>query len=170
MELITGNAWGFVETRPDLIFVERSRREPGDIDNSSLIDKSASTNNRVANDDCVQLKSGLVHRTNFEMVPELLWLFLRKYYRCNGAVVCRKVTYRKKLNKPELDLYPVSITLLFVYPPAHSVSLLSSSQSKSIVIKVSLRNKCRVLRTITHRRQRRTTATIHIPCTSSIHC
>jgi hypothetical protein len=84
------------------------RREPGDIDNSLLIDKNHSNNNRVVNDDCVQLKSGLRHTVHFEMVPESLWLFLRKYYRCIGPAICRKVTYRKKLNKPELDLYPVS--------------------------------------------------------------
>ena len=88
------------------------RREPGDIDNSFLIDKNNSNSNRIINDDCVQLKPGLRHCVNFEMVPELLWLFLRKYYRCNGSVVCRKVTYRKKLNKPELDLYPVSFNFV----------------------------------------------------------
>lgn len=83
------------------------RRDPGDIDNSLLIEKNISNNNRIANDDCVQLKPGLRRNTNFEMVPELLWLFLRKYYRCNGPAICRRVTYRKKLSKPELDLYPV---------------------------------------------------------------
>ncbi len=83
------------------------RREPGDIDNSSLIDKNQSNNNRIGNDDCVQLRFGLRHTVHFEMVPESLWLFLKKYYRCNGSAICRKVTYRKGLNKPELDLYPV---------------------------------------------------------------
>jgi hypothetical protein len=85
------------------------RREPGDIDNSSLIDKNQSNNNRIGNDDCVQLRFGLRHTIHFEMVPESLWLFLKKYYRCNGSAICRKVTYRKGLNKPELDLYPVKI-------------------------------------------------------------
>ena len=55
----------------------------------------------------MQLRPGLIHKTNFEMVPESLWLFLRKYYRCHGPAICRKVTYRKRLNRPELDLYPV---------------------------------------------------------------
>ncbi|CAF1053304.1 unnamed protein product [Adineta steineri] len=75
-------------------------RELGDINNSSLIEK-------VISNDCVQLKPGLRHGIHFEMIPELLWIFLRKYYRCNGPVVCRKVIYRKKINKPELDLYPL---------------------------------------------------------------
>jgi hypothetical protein len=81
-----------------LLFV---RNEPGDIDNTLLIEK-------VISNDCVQLKSGLRSSIHFEMIPELLWIFLLKYYRCNGSIVCRKVTYRRKLNKPELDLYPVS--------------------------------------------------------------
>ncbi len=94
--------------RQKLILIEIFlRREPGDIDNSLLIEKNSSNNNRAINDDCVQLKPGLKHTVNFEMVPESLWLFLRKYYRCHGSAICRKVTYRKKLNKPELDLYPV---------------------------------------------------------------
>ncbi|CAF0809558.1 unnamed protein product [Adineta steineri] len=88
-----------------------NKREPGDIDNSMLIDKNSSTNIRVMNDDCVQLKPGLRHHIHFEMVPESIWLFLRKYYRCNGQPICRKVTYRKKLNKPELDLYPLLIKI-----------------------------------------------------------
>jgi len=90
------------------------RREPGDIDNSALIDKNLSSNNRILNDDCVQLRFGLVHTVNFEMVPEILWLFLRKYYRCNGSAICRKVTYRNKLTKPELDLYPVRFIFNFI--------------------------------------------------------
>jgi len=84
-----------------------NKREPGDIDTSSLVDKNSSSTNRIVNDECVQLKSGLRYPNNFQMVPEILWLFLRKHYRCNGPVVCRKVTYRKRLNRPELDLYPV---------------------------------------------------------------
>ena len=46
------------------------------------------------------------------MIPELLWIFLRKYYRCNGPIVCRKVIYKRKFPKPELDLYPVSFIFL----------------------------------------------------------
>lgn len=72
-----------------------------------MIEKTHSNSNRIVNDECVQLKPGLRHGVNFEMVPDLLWIFLRKYYRCNGPAVHRRVTYRKKLNKPELDLYPV---------------------------------------------------------------
>ncbi|UJR27426.1 hypothetical protein I4U23_008715 [Adineta vaga] len=87
------------------------KREPGDIDNSILIEKNSSNNTRIVNDDCVQLRPGLRHNVNFEMVPESIWLFLRKYYRINGPVICRKVTYRKKLNKPELDLYPLLIKI-----------------------------------------------------------
>ncbi|CAF3315764.1 unnamed protein product [Rotaria socialis] len=88
-----------------------NKREPGDIDNSLLIDKNSPNTIRVVNDDCVQLKFGLRRHMHFEMVPELLWLFLRKYYRCNGLGICRKVTYRKKINKPELDLYPLLIKI-----------------------------------------------------------
>ncbi len=65
------------------------------------------------NDECVQLRLGLRHPVHYEMVPESVWLFLRKYYRCNGPAICRKVTYRKKLNKPELDLYPVRFIFNF---------------------------------------------------------
>ncbi|CAF4440752.1 unnamed protein product, partial [Rotaria magnacalcarata] len=88
-----------------------NKREPGDIDNSLLIDKNSPNTIRIANDDCVQLKLGLRRSMHFEMVPELLWLFLRKYYRCNGPAICRKVTYRKKINKPELDLYPLLVRI-----------------------------------------------------------
>jgi hypothetical protein len=70
---------------------------------------------KVISNDCVQLKPGLRYGIHFEMIPEVLWLFLRKYYRCIGPVVCRKVTYRKNLNKPELDLYPVSFNSLFFW-------------------------------------------------------
>ncbi|CAF4722565.1 unnamed protein product [Rotaria sp. Silwood1] len=87
------------------------KREPGDIDNSLLIDKNSTNNTRIVNDDCVQLKFGLRRNIHFEMVPESLWLFLKKYYRCNGPAICRKVTYRKKINKPELDLYPLLIKI-----------------------------------------------------------
>jgi len=67
---------------------------------------------KIISNDCVQLKSGLRYGIHFEMVPEVLWLFLRKYYRCNGPIVCRKVTYKKNLNKSEFDLYPVSLNFL----------------------------------------------------------
>ncbi len=67
---------------------------------------------KIISNDCVQLKSGLRYGIHFEMVPEFLWLFLRKYYRCNGPIVCRKVTYKKNLNKSEFDLYPVSLNFL----------------------------------------------------------
>ncbi|CAF2834191.1 unnamed protein product [Rotaria sp. Silwood2] len=81
-----------------------NKNEHGDIDNSSLIEK-------IISNDCVQLKTNLRRGIHFEMIPELLWIFLRKYYRCNGPIVCRKVTYRKNLNKPELDLYPLTIKI-----------------------------------------------------------
>ncbi|CAM4750883.1 unnamed protein product [Rotaria magnacalcarata] len=81
-----------------------NRFELGDIDNSSLVEKTISN-------DCVQLKPGLRRGIHFEMIPELLWIFLRKYYRCIGPIVCRKVIYRKNLNKPELDLYPLIIKI-----------------------------------------------------------
>ncbi|CAF0968583.1 unnamed protein product [Rotaria sordida] len=87
------------------------KREPGDIDNSLLIDKNSTNNTRIINDDCVQLKLGLRRNIHFEMVPESLWLFLRKHYRCNGPAICRKVTNRKRINKPELDLYPLLIKI-----------------------------------------------------------
>ena len=76
----------------------------------------------MISNDCVQLKSGLRSGIHFEMIPELLWIFIRKYYNCSGPIVCRKVAYRKQPNKPELDLYPVSfyltinwLTLTFVF-------------------------------------------------------
>ncbi len=81
------------------------RNEPGDIDNSSLIEK-------IISNDCGQLKPGLRSGIHFEMIPELLWIFLRKYYRCSGPIVCRKVVYRKTVHIPELDLYPVSVRFL----------------------------------------------------------
>lgn len=83
------------------------RIEPGDIDNSPLVDK-------IISNDCVQLKSNLRSGIHFEIVPELLWLFLRKYYRCNGPIIWRKVVFKKKLNRPELDLYPVSVVCSIV--------------------------------------------------------
>jgi hypothetical protein len=67
---------------------------------------------KIISNECIQLKSRLRSGIDFEMIPELLWIFLRKYYRCNGPIVCRKVIYRRKLNKPELDLYPVSYNFL----------------------------------------------------------
>jgi len=91
----------FVLLRNFILLYNSSSCEPGDINNRSLIEK-------IISNDCVQLKSGLRSSIHFEMIPELLWIFLSKYYRCNGSIVCRKVTYRRKLNKPELDLYPVS--------------------------------------------------------------
>ena len=77
------------------------RRDPGSIDNASLIEQ-------ILSNDCVQLKANLRHGIHFEMVPEILWVFLSKYYRSNGPVLSRKVMYRKPFLRPELDLYPVS--------------------------------------------------------------
>ena len=79
---------------------ENKSTELGDIDNSSLTEK-------IVSNDCVQLKANLRYGIDFEIVPELLWKFLLKYYRCIGPGICRKVIYKKKINKPELDLYPV---------------------------------------------------------------
>lgn len=85
------------------------KKESDEIDNTLLIDKlTTSSSNRNTPDECTQLKLGLRHRIHYEMVPELLWKFLRKYYRCNGTAIARKVTYKSKLPRPELDLYPVS--------------------------------------------------------------
>ncbi|CAF1131929.1 unnamed protein product [Adineta ricciae] len=81
-----------------------TNREPGDINNSSIVEK-------VISNDCVQLKSSLRSGIHFEMIPELLWIFIRKYYNCSGPIVCRKVAYRKQLNKPELDLYPLIVKI-----------------------------------------------------------
>ncbi|CAF1339296.1 unnamed protein product [Rotaria sordida] len=78
--------------------------ELGDIDNNVLTEK-------IISNDCIQLKPNLRRGIHFEMIPELLWIFLRKYYHCNGPIVCRKVTYRKNLNRPELDLYPLTIKI-----------------------------------------------------------
>ena len=76
------------------------RTELGDIDNSSLIEK-------IISNDCFQLKTGLRHVYHFEMIPKILWMFFRKYYRCHGTIISRKIIYKGNLKKPELDLYPV---------------------------------------------------------------
>jgi hypothetical protein len=80
----------------------------------------------------VQLRTGLSHKIHFEMVPESLWLFLKKYYRCNGSAICRKVTYRKRLNKPELDLYPVrNFFICFFRNKVISFKVIDQNISKS---------------------------------------
>ncbi|CAF0759373.1 unnamed protein product [Adineta ricciae] len=109
------------------------KREPGDIDNSILIEKVSSNNTRIANDDCVQLRPGLRHNVHFEMVPESIWSFLRKYYRLSGPAICRKVTYRKKLNKPELDLYPLLIKIYRnqVLTPQQMQAIITNNQANS---------------------------------------
>lgn len=89
-----------VHIRSMLSFSFSREQEPGDIDSSSLIEKIISI-------DCVQLKPNLREGIHFQMVPEVLWLFLHKYYRCQGPIVSRKVIYRQKSYPPELDLYPV---------------------------------------------------------------
>jgi hypothetical protein len=43
------------------------------------------------------------------MIPEVLWLFLHKYYRCQGQIISRKVVHRQRSYLPELDLYPVCV-------------------------------------------------------------
>lgn len=78
-------------------------------------------------DDCLHLKPGLRHRQEFEMVPELLWKFFLKNYRNVGPIICRRVTYRPKLNKPELDLYPVRSTINVESIHFHFTFLLSFS-------------------------------------------
>ncbi|CAF5150859.1 unnamed protein product, partial [Rotaria sp. Silwood1] len=65
----------------------------------------------ILSNDCLPLKPNLRRGSHFEMIPELLWIFLSKYYHCHGPILCRKVTYRKNLNKPELDLYPLTIKI-----------------------------------------------------------
>jgi len=87
------------------------RRDALDIDNSSIVEKSSTSSSRMFSDDCLHLKPGLRHRQEFEMVPELLWKFFLKNYRNVGPIICRRVTYRPKLNKPELDLYPLLIKI-----------------------------------------------------------
>lgn len=47
------------------------------------------------------------------MVPEILWIFFRKSYRCIGPPISRRVIHGKKQNKPELDLYPVRSFVIF---------------------------------------------------------
>ena len=81
-----------------------NKTELGNIDNSSLIEK-------VTSNDCIQLKNNLRSGIHFEIIPELLWVFLSKYYLCTGPNISRKVIYKKKSSKPELDLYPVCLLL-----------------------------------------------------------
>ena len=106
------------------------RIEPGDIDNSPLVEK-------IISNDCVQLKPNLRSGIHFEMVPELLWIFLRKYYRCNGPIIRRKVVFKRKLNQPELDLYPVSLVYSFV-----SMIFLRFASRRSLSKSIEMRHLC----------------------------
>lgn len=75
------------------------------------------------------------------MIPEVLWLFLHKYYRCQGPIVSRKVIYRQRSYSPELDLYPVRDFQLRLRNNPLIDSLSSSYWSKSIAISRSPPNK-----------------------------
>ncbi|CAF3966255.1 unnamed protein product, partial [Rotaria sp. Silwood1] len=58
----------------------------------------------ILSNDCLPLKPNLRRGSHFEMIPELLWIFLSKYYHCHGPILCRKLTikiYRNRILSPQ---------------------------------------------------------------------